>query len=104
MGKRKSPTATEQGKDQVKKLLKEIEKRVRKQPTTNSAQVQELEKRLVKILDSIPETPQNHECCMLPHHHHPLKASRRVCAADSTHVFCKRHRLDNCVICGGDLN
>jgi hypothetical protein len=104
MGKRKSPTVTEQSKDQVKRLLKEIGKRVRKQGASDAEQLRVLEERLVNILDSIPETPQNHECCMLPHHHHSVKAPRRVCVADSTHVFCERHRLDKCVICGGDLN
>jgi hypothetical protein len=98
MGKRKSTRDPEQAKNNVRKLLKAIEKRVSKQVTNDAEQLHELQEGLDKILASIPDG-----CCMLPHHQHPVRASRRVCANDSTHVFCKRHRLDKCVICGGDL-
>jgi hypothetical protein len=100
MGKRKT---AEQAKSHVTKLLKEIDKRVSRHAMNDTTQLRELEEGLVKILDSIPKAPLDHECCMLPHHHHPVKASRRVCATDPKHIFCKRHRLDKCVVCGGEL-
>ena len=41
--------------------------------------------------------------CSLPHHSHVLGISNAICKSNSNHIFCKRHKLDCCVICGSDL-
>jgi hypothetical protein len=43
--------------------------------------------------------------CALPHHNHTLGIRYYQCQYDSSHVFCRAHKLDRCVIqgCGGQL-
>jgi hypothetical protein len=43
--------------------------------------------------------------CQLPHHLNPPHYfySGYICQKNPKHVFCKKHSLTNCVICGGAL-
>lgn len=57
------------------------------------------------LLSHVSATQQQPTTCRLPHHTNPVHwvYKPHVCKADNLHVFCKRHNLDVCVLCGGDL-
>lgn len=66
---------------------------------------QELRTLLSRVLGTISGTQLHPNTCCLPHHTNPVHwvYKPNVCKVDNLHVFCKRHNLDVCVICGGDL-
>ena len=44
--------------------------------------------------------------CSLPFHQNPphlIYRAGRVCQSNPSHVFCRNHNFQNCIICGGNI-
>lgn len=53
----------------------------------------------IATLSGIPSSQYNPVKCDLPYHSHYVSYGGKVCKQNG-HVFCSKHKLDKCIICG----